>query len=333
MNHHRPIIETILPRFFRVEIPLPDTPLKALNSYIITGEERALIIDTGMNEKVCLDAMTDALKKLGIELNHVDFFITHSHSDHIGLVQSLAKDKSTKVFFNKPETNHVSSEAIIDWAERSSIFARRNGYYRSGIRQMVAGVTRGEKRIVRREFNIKKEGDVIDVGDYRFRVIETPGHSRGHMCLYEPTQKLFISGDHVLNDITPNISSRFNDEENPLGEYISSLDKVYSLDVKLALPGHRSIITDFQSRINELKAHHKERLDEVLTILNKGSRNAFYVASKMTWDMTYETWEEFPIFPKWFAFSEALSHLRYLESLGKVKRLILPDQQVIYSLA
>jgi glyoxylase-like metal-dependent hydrolase (beta-lactamase superfamily II) len=333
MNRNGPIIETILPHFFRVEIPLPDTPLKALNSYIVTGEERSLIIDTGMNEKVCLDAMTDAVKTLEIDLDHADFFITHSHSDHIGLVQSLANNKSSEVFFNQPETSHVDSEAIRSWADRSSIFARRNGYYRNGIRQMVAGVTRGEKRIVRREFHIKKEGDNIDVGDYRFRVVETPGHSRGHMCLYEPAKKLLVSGDHVLNDITPNISSRFNDEENPLGEYISSLDKVYSLDVKLALPGHRSIITDLKTRINELKAHHKERLDEVIAILKKGSLNAFYVASKMTWDMTYETWEEFPVYPKWFAFSEALSHLQYLESLGQVKRLILPDQQVIYALA
>jgi glyoxylase-like metal-dependent hydrolase (beta-lactamase superfamily II) len=332
MSYHKPIIETVLPCFYRVEIPLPQTPLQALNSYIITSGERALIIDTGMNEKVCLDAMTNAINELDIDLDNSDFFITHSHSDHVGLIPTLALNRSVKVFFNRPEINHVNSESIIEWAEKSSIIARRNGYYRNGIRQMVAGVTRGEKRFVWRQFDIKKEGDIIGIGDYKFIVIETPGHSRGHMCLYEPVKKLLVSGDHILNDITPNISSRFNDDENPLREYLSSLDKVYSLDVSLALPGHRSMITDIKGRINEIKNHHKERLEEVLNLLRKSSRNAFEVASKMKWDMTYENWEEFPIYPKWFAFSEALSHLQYLESQGKIRRLILPDQQIIYSI-
>ena len=329
---HRPLIEEISTHLYRAEIPLPLAPLRSLNSYIIKENERTLIVDTGMNEKVCFDAMSAVIKELSIELDQTDFFITHSHTDHIGLVPFLAK-KLAKVYFNRSEADHVSSESLIGWAEKADLFARRNGHYKNRIRQMVAEATRGEKRSFHREFNIVKEGTILNIDNYSFRVIETPGHSRGHMCLYEPKQKIFVSGDHILSDITPNISSRFNDEENPLAEYISSLDRVYSLDVKLVLPGHRSIITDFKGRINELKTHHQERLEEVLAILKKGRQNALKVASQMTWDMTYETWEDFPIYPKWFAFSEALSHLQYLESLGKVKRLILPDQQVIYSLA
>jgi len=62
------------------------------------------------------------------------------------------------------------------------------------------------------------------------------------MCLYEPDKKIFVSGDHILADITPNIST-WNELANPLKEYLSSLDKVYPLDVSLVLPGHRSLIT------------------------------------------------------------------------------------------
>ena len=53
---------------YRVEIPLPDNPLKAVNSYVIKGQERNLIIDTGMRRRECLDAMQAGLERLRISL-------------------------------------------------------------------------------------------------------------------------------------------------------------------------------------------------------------------------------------------------------------------------
>ncbi len=182
----------------------------------------------------------------------------------------------------------------------------------------------------RLDFNILKEGDTISIGDYLFKCIETPGHTKGHMCLYEPNRKFFISGDHILIDITPNISLWSNDE-NPLNEYLISLDKVYNLDVKLVLPGHRGIFNNHKERIQELKHHHQTRANEVLSILKKGSENAFQVASQMSWDMTYESWELFPIPQKWFATGEAIAHLKYLEEKGKIRREI-KEQKIVFSL-
>ncbi|GAH19644.1 unnamed protein product, partial [marine sediment metagenome] len=169
------------------------------------------------------------------------------------------------------------------------------------------------------DFHILKEGDTISIGDYLFKCIETPGHTRGHMCLYEPNKKILMSGDHILIDITPNISL-WSDDEDPLKEYLSSLDKVYNLDIKLVLPGHRSAFENCKERIEELKHHHQTRANEVLSILEKGTQNAYQVASHMTWDMSYEFWEQFPPSQKWFAFGEAVAHLKYLEEKGKVQK-------------
>jgi len=150
------------------------------------------------------------------------------------------------------------------------------------------------------------------------------------MCLYEPSKKLFISGDHILIDITPNISLWSNDE-NPLNEYLVSLDKVYNLDVKLVLPGHRSTFNNYKERIQELKHHHQTRANEVLSILQKGSKNAFQVASQMSWDLTYESWDLFPIPQKWFATGETIAHLKYLEEKGEVQREV-KEQEIVFSL-
>jgi glyoxylase-like metal-dependent hydrolase (beta-lactamase superfamily II) len=169
------------------------------------------------------------------------------------------------------------------------------------------------------EFKIIADGQRIQYGDYAFVCIETPGHTPGHICLYEAEKKILVAGDHLLIDITPNIQC-WGDERNPLKIYLQSLEKVDSLDVDLVLPGHRRLFTDHHRRIRELQAHHRRRLDEVMAILDGSSLSAYDVASKMTWDIRAESWDHFPIVQQWFATGEAIAHLRYQEEAGRIGR-------------
>jgi len=162
------------------------------------------------------------------------------------------------------------------------------------------------------ELSILTDDDTIRTGDYNFRCIETPGHTKGHTCLYEAEKKIFICGDHILIDITPNIQC-WSDLENPLKDYLASLEKVRELDVELVLPGHRRVFKNHGERIDELTEHHYRRIEEVLTILNNEAKNAYQVASGMSWDINCDSWEQFPLAQKWFATGEAIAHLRYLE--------------------
>ena len=79
---------------YQLEIPLPNNPLRALNSYIIKGKQRNLIIDTGFNREECLDAMLSGLASLEVDLSVTDLFITHLHADHSGLISHLATGTS-----------------------------------------------------------------------------------------------------------------------------------------------------------------------------------------------------------------------------------------------
>ncbi|MFP3999916.1 MAG: MBL fold metallo-hydrolase, partial [Desulfobacterales bacterium] len=160
----------------------------------------------------------------------------------------------------------------------------------------------------------------LTVGDYDFICIQTPGHTPGHTCLHEPEKGIFIAGDHVLYDITPNIQC-WSDNIDPLGDYLKSLDRVRDLYVKQALPGHRNLFSDFRERIDTLKNHHSKRLEEVEAILAKTSpMHAFDVASQMTWDLVAKSWDDFPTAQKWFATGEAIAHLRYLEARKSIRR-------------
>lgn len=307
--------EEIRRNLYRIEVPLPDSPLKSLNAFVIKGKDRNLVIDTGFNRKICLAAMRSGLNALEIDPSRTDYFITHFHADHFGLVTRLATDTS-RIYFSRPD-----AEIMESWEGFESMiaFAGKNGFPENELREAIAQHP-GNKFGTdwKPSPDILSDGERIDAGEYHFTCVETPGHTLGHICLYESDHRLLISGDHILGDITPNIQC-WSDTENPLRHYLESLDKVRHLEVDLVLPGHRSLISNCGKRICELEQHHEQRLDEVQKILAGISLTAYAVASRMTWDIR-GAWEEFPVSQKWFATGEAISHLRYLEESGRIRR-------------
>ena len=324
------MIEEILTNLYKVEIPLPGNPLRAVNSYIIRGSEQNLIIDTGMNREECLTAMQMGLDRIGIDLKKTDFFITHMHTDHLGLVSNLVTDGSI-IYFNKRDVDAI--EFFDRHRDGFMNFARKNGFPENEL-QTILHNHPGYKYRSRGHlpFTFLKEDDTIRIGNYVFRCFETPGHTRGHMCLYEPNRKVFIAGDHILNKITPNIQL-WSDEWNPLKEYLASLDKVYQLDIELLLPGHGPVFRNCKERINELRYHHEERLGEVLSLLEKKGMTAFETASRMSWDIAaeYDSWDRFPALQKFFATGEAIAHLKYLEQKAIIRKET-KRKRIIFSL-
>jgi glyoxylase-like metal-dependent hydrolase (beta-lactamase superfamily II) len=318
------MIEEVLPTLYRIEVPLPRNPLKALNSYIIKGPRRNLIIDTGMNREECLSVMRRGLTALDIDLNATDFFITHLHADHSGLITNLATSKST-LYCGERDAEFLkvdSSDARDGHWQTMVNFAGINGFPQDQLGSALAkhpGYKYGPRGRV--EFKIVRERDTIAAGDFLFECVETPGHTDGHICLYDRQKKLLLSGDHILGNITPVISA-WSDNRNPLREYLASLDKIRNLDIALVLPGHRHFVKDCKARIRELQDHHEARAAEVVSILKNGEQDAYQVASQMTWDIDAESWDLFPTAQKWFALGEAIAHLNYVEEQGIIVRQV-----------
>ena len=337
----------ILPNLYAIEIPLPQSPLRALNSYLIRAPGRFLLIDTGMNRERCRQEMLLALESLGVDLTKTDFFLTHMHADHIGLVGELITDKS-KVYLNRKDASFVRFEMSGKlWQELRAIYLE-NGFPEEEVDKAI-GSHPGYRYSVKHDLDFcsLKEGDKIEIGDYCLRVIETPGHTPGHLCLYEPDKKILFSGDHILSKITPNIStflsgdlipSDVNDgtapemsKWNALKHYLASLEKVSNLEATLVLPGHRSICHNLRKRVAELQEHHKARLAEVISALKDGPKTAYEVAPYLTWDIRYSSWELFPALQKWFAVGETIAHLWYLEE-NKAVRTAIKGKTTVFSL-
>ena len=326
----REMIEEILPGLHRVVVPLSGNPLKEINSYVLTSSDRNLIIDTGMKRPECQEVLDAGLDEIGVDLERTDFIATHLHADHAGLISTLLRSGS-RAFMGSLDAQVMK----IDFAHLTktiplSEYAIRSGFPAEEVRASLHNHP-GNKYSsqITVDYIPLEGGESFEVGAYRLEVVATPGHTNGHISLYEPDKKLFFSGDHVLGDITPNIQA-WSDDHDPLATYLSSLKKANQLDVELCLPGHRSLIEDCGKRIGELVEHHRVRANEVMSILKTGSRSGYETAAQMSWDIEAPSWEEFPLMQRWFATGEAVAHVRYLEEKGMVQRQTV-DDRVIYS--
>ncbi len=314
-------LEEICEGIYRIEVPLPNNPLKSINSYVIKGECGLFVIDTGLGNETCESVWLHAISEIENPSGRIDFFITHMHADHSGLLSRVSKEDS-RIYISKEDAPFIT--ATLNWDkfwQDAEAFALKYGFPKELSKEAIKkhpGYLFGLKERPAGSFQIVGDGDLFIVGDKRLEVIKTPGHTPGHLCLYDKVNNFLFSGDHVLSDITPNISAG-EENPNPLAEYLRNLQKIKELSVKLVLPGHRKPFKELNSRIEEIEKHHEIRLNEIILILEELKRaTAYEIASRMSWDIGIDSFDEFPVSQKWFAHGEAIAHLLYLEQQGRV---------------
>ncbi|MFV0580300.1 MAG: MBL fold metallo-hydrolase [Fusobacterium ulcerans] len=311
------------PEIYRMLIPLPENPLKTLNSYLIKLENRNLLIDTGFNRPECHEALIENLKELNVDMEKTDIFLTHLHSDHTGLINKIAH-KNSKVYIGKIDYEYMFENLEgFNWEESEKRFASEGFPYEIIKRLRDTNQAKIFAPDGMFESILVEDGYKFNVDKLEFTVILTSGHTPGHTCLYLEKEKLLFSGDHILFDITPNITSWLRVKDS-LRNYIESLEKIKKLEITKTFPGHRATSDNVYSRIDEIIEHHKSRLTDTLEVIKEKSAKegltAYEIASFMKWNMRGKSWTEFPDNQKWFAVGETLSHLDYLFNENKIEK-------------
>lgn len=314
------MIKQVLPNVYRIQIPLTGNPLRNLNSYVIKDRNRALLIDTGFRTEPCKQAMQTALAELGVRKEETDVLVTHLHADHSGLSDVFAGEHK-HIYVSSIDRDHLENE------ESRTAFRRRQDqrYREEGFpeTELEALIWKNPARTSAIDpgtgnYASLEEGDVLEYGGCRLKSVLTPGHTPGHMCFWMEEHGAMILGDHVLFDISPNITF-WNSMPDALGTYMDSLRKISAYDVALPLPGHREP-GDFQARIGKLLNHHERRLEQVCRIISDHpGLTGYEIASRMTWKIRCNSWEDFPVAQKWFAVGECLAHLDRLMVLGLIR--------------
>ena len=310
------MIETIAENIYRLTIPMPKNPLKYLNAYLLhSSEGRHCLIDTGLNRPDCHEALMQGLKDLNVAIARTDVLLTHMHSDHSGLAPMLYA-QGARIWMSSFDAPVLTQSG--HWSDVLAS-ARINGLPDEEVHRAMDAHP-GYKYRPQGEVDIQllKDEDIFRRAGFNLHCLITPGHTKGHLCFYEPKHRMLFAGDMLLQEITPNIS-QWLPGKNPLQDYMQSLNRLETLEVDLVLPGHRRLFTDHRKRIQELREHHAARLEEVSRIVQANPGHAMHIASHMHWDLDTPDWERFPLAQKWFATGEALAHLSFLQAQGRIR--------------
>lgn len=316
----------ITPGIYQLQVPMSDSPLRHLNCYLIEGKDGWLMLDTGWHTPDAFDALETGLRDLGLDIADIaTIVVTHIHPDHFGLAGKIKHlSPRTQLLMHRWESDLIESRYIkfADLRDRIGIMLQRHGVPSLNM-SALKSASMPALQFVTVTFpdDVLYGGETINTGVYNLEVIWTPGHSPGHICLYEPQNQLLFSGDHVLPSITTNISYHVQSGDNPLGDYLCALQKLRNLPVDKILPAHEQIFNNLQGRIQEIVDHHNRRKNEIQQVIAKEPHSAYEISSQITWDIGL-TWEQFPALQKRFTVMETIAHLECMRWEGTVRRMV-----------
>lgn len=206
--------------------------------YLIIGDDLNVLIDTGIITK--FNSFNYLLTtEIGLKIEDIDLVInTHEHFDHI----------SSNAYFHCPIAAHRWAAVKIQNSDEL--------------------ITKGKKwGIDLNDLKVNiwlEDRNIMDLGNTFLKVIETPGHTSGSICLYEPYQNYLFSGDTLFKGAITNIY-----ESGSISEYITSLQILNTLKINNFYPSHGKFVLGKESVKEEIENSIVNAKMELKTFINR----------------------------------------------------------------
>jgi glyoxylase-like metal-dependent hydrolase (beta-lactamase superfamily II) len=305
---------------FELRLPIPFED-GLVNVFLFTDGEEADLLDCGMNAEESLEAIHAATRHVGARRLRT-LMVTHIHPDHYGAAGRLAGGPGlADLYIHRLEVplvqpRYVELEHLVEEVHHYLLV--------NGVPPEEAVVMSNSQRALSQvvktaDPSVQLDGaETVVMGRRRLRVEWTPGHSPGHICLWEQTEGLLFAGDHILPELSPNIGLHPQSTPDPLHEYLEGLRRMAALQPKRIMPAHGRPFADANTRVDALASHHRRRLDQILEIVGNEEKTAWQVALDL-WGPRENPYE------KRLALQEGLAHLQALAVEGRVSKSVTPE--------
>ncbi len=269
----------MLPGVWRLRLPLPWPGVPHCNAWALRAGDGIVLVDTGYADADGTRQLSFALAQVGLELSDVSLLVcTHAHSDHYGLAGPIIDEAGCELWMH-PAWGHVRGLAEDPDAalERRIEVARQSGVPPAAL-ERYKEARRGQGTGIAR--TVPPDRDLVPGAEFetdlgRWQVHETPGHAPSHVVLHQPDSGLMLSGDHLLGRVT--LFFDHGHTPDPVGEFLSSLDRVEGLETTLCLAGHGRPFREVPGKVRAFRAEVSEHLERVRGAVTGEPKTAFQV--------------------------------------------------------
>ncbi|HZO26966.1 MAG TPA: MBL fold metallo-hydrolase [Chloroflexota bacterium] len=272
---------------WQLPLPIHRHSLSGANAFLVRDADGYVLFDCGADVAECSEALARQLECLGVPFEAIHTLIlSHGHGDHAGQAKRVARLSGARIVFHQLETSYIGYPNVRDTDRQQFVdWLRRYGYPEPEIAALMEHAAVGE-RGNRRDETLDPDqelsgGEVLAIGQYRFEVLWTPGHTPGSICLFERERRILLCGDHILEIVTPNVSLHPLLAENPLPGYLRSLRALASQEIDLVLPGHGPPIVDLEARTVEIARRHQDRREQTLALLTRTPQSAYELSTQI----------------------------------------------------
>jgi len=311
----------------QIRLPFPQDIPEYTNVYVVEGSKGNLLIDSGWDSSETLWAFREGLMEERLKFEDINWIVvTHVHPDHFGLASKLKDLCQARVAVHVVEGELVESR----YGDPHGLLRDVEEVLgRNGVPQPELATLRDVSLWMRQFASpempdvMLSDGDRISTGPLEFEVLRTPGHSPGHVCLYERKRRWLFSGDHVLFHTTPHVGFHPQSGENPLKDYIDSTRMLEELPANFVFPGHGPVFNSLKLRTAEILDHHEQRRRTIVKVLSQGLKTAYEVASETPWkpETGGVPYNDLGPWERRLAVFETIAHLKSLSFQGKVARI------------
>ena len=314
----------IVPGLWRLPMPIPHHTLGGVCAYLVRDREGYALIDSGMDIPSCEEALEAHLAALGASVSAIHtIVVTHGHADHAGQAPRLRQGSGAQVWLHTRDAPLVRHERPTGDADLDGLVAWlvHYGFPPEEAEEARRAVDAGLGRTYLLEPDrLLEGGETFALGPYRFEVVWTPGHTPGHVCVYESTRRLLLSGDHLFGRAAPNVRLMPYSPLDVIRLYIESLRRVGALSAERGLPAHGEPFQRVAERAEQVVEHQLKRREHMKSLMTDRPQTPYEVAKVVWGPGARTTWDTFHGRLRRNAALTLAGHLELLAIDGEIAR-------------